>query len=110
MLFLVRREWRVPRGMAPDDLEALKIQTMTYGVKLRREGKWLAGGWVVDKPIAYFMVDVPTAAELHALLAGSPLGAYTKTEVTPLRSMEEIMAAATQSLDSLNAVGVPMRQ
>ena len=102
MLFLVRRELKIPQNMPPDRLEALKIQTMAYGMKLQREGKWLAGGWVVDKPIAYFMVNAQTAADLHALLASSPLGPYTKTEVTPLRSMEEIMAAATQSLDSLN--------
>jgi muconolactone delta-isomerase len=110
MLFFVRREMKYPRGMAPDALETLRIQTMAYVLKLRREGKWLAGGRMVHEPVMYFICDCDSTAEMQSLLANSPLAPFAKDEVTPLIATEESMERATQRLESLNAAAVPTRR
>ena len=108
MLFLVRREFKIPHNMPPDQLAALKVQTMTYVFEQMRDRKILAGGRVVHKPVTYFICDCDSAAEMQSMLADSPLAPFTKDEVTPLLSADENMERATRLLESLNAVGVPM--
>lgn len=103
MLFLARREVKNPRAVPPGRLASTRIQAHVYSMKLRREGKSLAAGWMVDRPVVYIMFQAASAAELHGFLAECPLAPYLRTVVTPLLSAEEGLEISTHLLDALNA-------
>jgi len=57
-------------------------------IKLKSEGKVLAGGFPLGERAVAFMIEPDSPKELDSLLQGMPYWGIVKTKVTPLQDWE----------------------
>lgn len=84
MLYLVRMDVNIPRGMPKEHADAIKAEEREYSQKLQHDGRWPHLWRVVGEYSNYSVFDVADNDELHTLLSGLPLFPYMDISVTPL--------------------------
>ena len=84
MLFLVRLDVNIPRGLPVEEANEIKAREKAYSQDLQRDGRWKSIWRVVGEYANYSIFDVASNDELHQLLQGLPLFPFMKISVTPL--------------------------
>ena len=94
MQYLVTMEYVDPGPLlAPQQFIAMARTAVLPGheavIKLKSEGKILAGGFPLGERAVAFIVESDSPKELDALLQGLPYWGIVKTKVTPLQDFED---------------------
>jgi muconolactone delta-isomerase len=112
MKFLVRSETideippQNPRETAAR-IENVVVPSLETLEKWERDGK-IVGGTPPGQRAGVFIIEAPSAEELHKLLARLPIWGVSRTEVTPLVPLSTIKEVAREQANQLKAMAAAM--
>ena len=92
MLFHVRMDVALPRGMDPQERDTLLATEKERALELQRAGTWLHLWRVVGHYSNISVFDVESSHELHDLLWNLPLFPFMTIAITPLTEHPSALA------------------